>query len=241
MYGRRRHLDQINEKAKHIKKLYYELLQHEKLGRAADRELVATLKREIEEEEENLWKSHHTFCGRNVKQSEEYSRLFMNVFQCQQHCSKEMKRQADLHNRQKVDNPNLELKSVFTNAETAFLRWYVSIFGDNWRLIADVLGYHPLTRGPLRKKDQVKNQFIWYVKEATKANLITENTVIKPWRTTGQPILIPERPPSLYSYIKQTNQMHHTCIKNLREKQDNPRVQTVYRLFEDEHGVLSLE
>mmetsp|Transcript_41979 Transcript_41979/g.64280 ORF Transcript_41979/g.64280 Transcript_41979/m.64280 type:complete len:87 (-) Transcript_41979:1281-1541(-) len=49
---------------------------------------------------------------------------------------------------------------MFQDNELAFIKWYVSIFGDNWRLIQSVLSYHPFTRGYLRSKDQISQQYI---------------------------------------------------------------------------------
>jgi hypothetical protein len=65
--------------------------------------------------------------------------------------SKDFKRTAMDYNRRNPRNPMI----VFSDAEIAFIRWYVSIFGDNWRLISNVLSYHPFTRGSLRTKEQV--------------------------------------------------------------------------------------
>lgn len=76
---------------------------------------------------------------------------------------------------------------------------------------------------------------------ATQANLLNENSVIKPWRTSGMPLLISERPPSLYSSIKQINQMHHTCIKNYDLKRLYPKKQHVLRLVEGQDGVLTVQ
>lgn len=121
---------------------------------------------------------------------------------------------------------------MFSDSEVAFLKWYVSIFGENMRLIANVLNYHPFTRGYLRSKDSLKTQFIYYITSATHANIVNENTVIKSWRTSGMTLLISERPPSLYSSIKQINQMHHTCIKNYDQKRLFPKKQHVLRLVE---------
>lgn len=80
-----------------------------------------------------------------------------------------------------------------------------------------------------------------YMNAATHANLLNESSIIKPWRTTGMPILITERPPSLYCSIKQINQMHHTCIKNYDLKRMNPKKQYVYRLKEGGDGLLKIE
>ena len=66
-------------------------------------------------------------------------------------------------------NGNREQLQMFNDSEVAFMRWYVSIFGDNWRLIANVLNYHPFTRGYLRSKESIQRQFIHYMTAATHA------------------------------------------------------------------------
>lgn len=134
---------------------------------------------------------------------------------------KELKKLINENNRKYHNQKQMQM--VFNDSEVAFMRWYVSIFGDNWRLIANVLNYHPFTRGYLRNKDSLQTQFMHYMNAATHANLLNESSIIKPWRTTGMPILITERPPSLYCSIKQINQMHHTCIKNYDFKRVNPK------------------
>jgi len=40
--------------------------------------------------------------------------------------------------------------------EFSFIKWYYALFPDQWRLIADIINYHPLTRGTLRCKE-----FMW--------------------------------------------------------------------------------
>ena len=130
---------------------------------------------------------------------------------------------------------------AFSDSEVAFLRWYVSILGDNWRLIANVLAYHPFTRGYLRTKESLQTQFICYMNSACHASLLSESSVIRPWRTTGMPVLITERPPSLYCSIKQINQMHHTCIKNYELKRLNPKRLEVLKLIEGKDGQLTIE
>ena len=37
--------------------------------------------------------------------------------------------------------------------------WYVSIFGDEWRVIADVINFHPFTKGGIREADEIKTFF----------------------------------------------------------------------------------
>jgi hypothetical protein len=106
----------------------------------------------------------------------------------------------------------------------------VSIFGDNWRLIANVLNYHPLTRGYLRTKEFLQESFIQYINSATRTVLINEQVQIKPWRTTGLPLLITERPPSLFCSIKQVNQMHLTKIRSLDLERLKPKKKKVLEL-----------
>jgi hypothetical protein len=55
------------------------------------------------------------------------------------------------------------------------------------------------------------------------------------------PILITERPPSLYCSLKQINQMHHTCIKNYDLKRLYPKSQIIIQLKENEDGSLTVQ
>jgi hypothetical protein len=36
------------------------------------------------------------------------------------------------------------------------------VFGDEWKLIADVINYHPFTKGGLRDPEELKNYYINY-------------------------------------------------------------------------------
>ena len=109
------------------------------------------------------------------------------------------------------------------------MRWYVSIFGDNWRLISNVMRYHPFIRGYLRSKESVQEQFIQYTNTVTNTTLLNDQYPIKPWRTTQRPILITERPPSLYCLIKQVNQMHHLKIKSIQYQIAFSKFKRVFR------------
>jgi hypothetical protein len=55
------------------------------------------------------------------------------------------------------------------------------------------------------------------------------------------PLLITERPPSLYCSLKQINQMHHTCIKNYDLKRMHPKSQIIIQLVEHEDGSLTVQ
>lgn len=51
------------------------------------------------------------------------------------------------------------IKKALTNVEQAFLLWYVSILGDEWKIIADVLNYHPFTKGGIRDAEEMRIYF----------------------------------------------------------------------------------
>ena len=40
--------------------------------------------------------------------------------------------------------------------------WYVSVFGDEWKMIADVLNYHPMTRGLMREPEEIRYYYHAY-------------------------------------------------------------------------------
>ena len=46
-----------------------------------------------------------------------------------------------------------------THGEYAVVNWYYGLYGEQWRLIADILSYHPLSRGRLRHKDAVQQLY----------------------------------------------------------------------------------
>jgi hypothetical protein len=53
-------------------------------------------------------------------------------------------------------------KKQLTFFEQAFMFWYVSIFGDQWKIIADVINYHPFTRGYIRDPEELRTYFYTY-------------------------------------------------------------------------------
>lgn len=66
--------------------------------------------------------------------------------------------------------------------------WYVSIMGDEWRIISDVINFHPLTKGGIRDAEELKNYFFLF---SENANLYYHVKIpIEPWRSTGMPLLI---------------------------------------------------
>jgi hypothetical protein len=79
-------------------------------------------------------------------------------------------------------------KKPLTPVEQAFLLWYVSILGDEWRIISDVLNFHPFTKGGIREPDEMKTYF-YYLNDQMSL-FFHMKIAIDPWRTTGMPILI---------------------------------------------------
>jgi hypothetical protein len=79
--------------------------------------------------------------------------------------------------------------------------WYTSVFGDEWRLIADVINYHPFTRGGLREPEEIKAFFFAY--NDLKGFVYAGKQPIEPFRYFEQPLLLNQRPPSLMSSVHQ--------------------------------------
>ena len=50
-------------------------------------------------------------------------------------------------------------EAEFNQIDYAFVSWYYGLFGDQWRLIADILNYHPLTRGRMRHKEYIQQLY----------------------------------------------------------------------------------
>lgn len=148
IYSRRKHLDGVAERVSKISGLHHNLIEQERLGPQRDPDIINERKSDIKKEEIKLWNSHKELIMKRQIQTRDCSVKFKNVFQN----SKEIKKAALEQNRK---YPNQKAMVIFSDAEIAFIRWYVSIFGDNWRLIANVLNYHPFTRGSLRSKELV--------------------------------------------------------------------------------------
>lgn len=54
------------------------------------------------------------------------------------------------------------IKKQLNSIEQSFMHWYASIFGDEWRLIADVINYHPFTRGRFREPEELRFYYFAY-------------------------------------------------------------------------------
>lgn len=93
------------------------------------------------------------------------------------------------------------MKKPLSAVEQAFLFWYVSILGDEWRVISDVINYHPFTKGGIREPEEMKQYF--YTLNEHQSLFYHPKIPVDPWRTTGMPMLINQRPPSLLSSVNQ--------------------------------------
>ena len=64
----------------------------------------------------------------------------------------------------------------------------MSIFGDEWKLISDVVNYHPITKGRIRDPEEIRQFFITYNENL---HLIYHKKIaINPWRHCGLPLLL---------------------------------------------------
>ena len=80
-------------------------------------------------------------------------------------------------------------------AEFALVHWYFGIYGDQWRLITDILNYHPLTRGKLHNREFIMNFYNSHLERGQKSEFYQNRKKIpvQPWRETGLPPLINSR------------------------------------------------
>eukprot|EP00347_Sterkiella_histriomuscorum_P008011 403346707 len=133
------------------------------------------------------------------------------------------------------NNPN---KRALGPIEQAFMYWYVSIMGDEWRVIADVINFHPLTKGGIRDSEELKNYFFLF---SENANLYYHIKIpIDPWRSTGMPMLINQRPPSLLSSVHQQCLIHLNNIKAFQKSLEINRGRYKVIIDQDENGKIVL-
>jgi hypothetical protein len=77
---------------------------------------------------------------------------------------------------------------MWNQYEISFLKWYVATFGDEWKLINDVINYHPLTKGRIREQEEIKTFFYQYNENF---NLIYHKKIkINTTKDNGLPFLI---------------------------------------------------
>ena len=55
-----------------------------------------------------------------------------------------------------------QIKKQLNQIEQSFIQWYCSLFGDEWRLIADILNYHPFTKGRFRDPEELRFYYFAY-------------------------------------------------------------------------------
>jgi len=91
------------------------------------------------------------------------------------------------------------------------VNWYVSVFGDNWKLIADILNYHPFVRGRLRNAEQIRQGYVT-LNEGI-ARIIHTKIKIPPLKSDGQPLLYNTVAPSLLNLIHKECILHKESFK----------------------------
>lgn len=202
---------QLDRSVRNIAEMNQALLNLRILGPSTDEMKIREKQHEIQKEEIMVWEKYSQMCEQRKSKTDFQVR--MNTFNINQNLTKEFKRRM-------LSKSGTKQVHIFQDKELSFIQWYVSVFGDNWRLIESVLNYHPITYGYLRKKEQIQQQYFFYINSLLAKNfqIYNENSVIKPWRSCGLPLLINERPPSLYFALKQINQTHFICIKDLHTK-----------------------
>ena len=106
------------------------------------------------------------------------------------------------------------IKKQLNSIEQAFLFWYQSVFGDEWRLIADILSYHPFTRGSLREPEEIRQYFFCFNEQ--RGHILSSKIQHDACRNLELPLLLNQRPPSLVSSIEQLQVSKH-------QKKEKPR------------------
>jgi len=86
------------------------------------------------------------------------------------------------------------------------MNWYASIFGDEFRLIADIINYHPFTRGRFRDPDELR--FYYFAYNDQKGIIYSAKLQLEPKRLVNLPILLNQRPPSLFINYHQPCLIH---------------------------------
>lgn len=111
------------------------------------------------------------------------------------------------HRIMETQQRNPALKRHPSQIEQAFIQWYSSLFGDDWRLIADVINYHPFAKGYLRDPEEIKHFF--FMLNDTRGNIYSPKLSVEPNRTLNLPILLNQCPPSLLYSVSQVTKKDH--------------------------------
>jgi hypothetical protein len=113
------------------------------------------------------------------------------------------------------------------------IKWYFGVFGDQWRLITDVLNYHPLTRGKFRHKDYVHQ--IFQQREYLVSDFFRQRKSIPtmPWRETGLPTLINSRVANLLTSTQFVNKSYKQMLDKIREQRDSVNTRQVIEFVVD--------
>ena len=109
----------------------------------------------------------------------------------------------------KADLAQQAMNQQTSPQELAFVKWYYGLFADQWRLIADVINYHPLTRGLLRCKEIIAREYFHHI-ETFHAELLgrRQKMSTQPWRETRLPLLVNGREGCLMNSMQYLNMSH---------------------------------
>ena len=127
--------------------------------------------------------------------------------------------------------------------EFAFVKWYYGLFADQWRLIADVINYHPLTRGLLRCKEIIAREYFHHT-ETFHAELLQRRQKMstQPWRETRLPLLINGREGCLMNSMQYLNMSHLQSIQKVnRLSREQRQTKRVFTFRVGEMGQLTVE
>lgn len=96
------------------------------------------------------------------------------------------------------------------------------------------MSYHPLTRGKLRSKDQVMNQFQSFleIKQYQEESFFAtrKKHAVQPWRRTGLPLLINSRTVNLMTAMHFVNKSDQRTLMKVRKLKNSIKVLKVFEV-----------
>ena len=96
-------------------------------------------------------------------------------------------------------------------------------------MVADVINYHPFSKGYLRDPEEIKNFF--FMLNDTRGNIYSPKLSVEPNRTLNLPILLNQCPPSLLYSVSQ--------VSKKEEKKEVPSIG--FKLVKDSNGKVQIK
>jgi hypothetical protein len=106
------------------------------------------------------------------------------------------------------------------------------LFGDEWRLITDVINYHPFSRGYLRDPEEIRQYF--FMINDQRGIIYSSKLNVEPNRILNLPLLLNQRPPSLLYSVS-----HSKGKKSKSEKNIHPAIG--FKIVKDADGKVSIK